>query len=209
MIIIDDIEQQSPEWFALHAGVPGASSFSKIVDTKGISSDSQEGYLRELVAEKFTGTREKGYSSFAMQQGNIRESEARTYFELITGKSIRQVGFVFKNEDRRVGCSPDGLFGDNGKPYGTSGIEIKCPEGKTQVEYLLKGKLPTKHFTQVQGSMWVCNAHVWTFMAYVPNMPELIIEIKRDYKFTSALDIEMELFLEQLDELYYKLKDKI
>ena len=34
MIIIDDIEQGKPEWFALKAGVPSTSSFDKIVTTE-------------------------------------------------------------------------------------------------------------------------------------------------------------------------------
>ena len=200
MIIIDNISQQSPEWYRLHAGVPGASSFSRIVTTKGEPSKSQQDYIYELASEKMTGTREQGYMSFAMEQGIIREEEARVFYELITGESISQVGFVFKDKERRVGCSPDGLLGlQNPITKNPSGLEIKCPLGKTHVKYLLSGKLPTDYFIQVQGSMWVSGFNKWVFMSYYPGMPPFILEVERDYKFTSALEVEMEAFLEELE----------
>lgn len=199
MIIVDDISQQSPEWNALHAGVPGASSFSRIVTTKGEPSKSQEDYIYELACEKITGTREQGYTSFAMEQGIVREDEARKLYEFISDEPVRQVGFVFKDEKRACGCSPDGLLSG-------SGIEIKCPLGKTHVKYLLNRKLPTDYFVQVQGSMWVCGVNSWIFFSYFPGLEPFILEVQRDYKFTSALEVEMESFLQQLETVYRKLK---
>ena len=42
MLVMDEIEQLSPKWFQEHAGIPGASSFDKIVTTKGEQSKQRK-----------------------------------------------------------------------------------------------------------------------------------------------------------------------
>jgi len=209
MIIIDDIVQQSPEWYSLRAGVPSASNFKKIITTKGEPSKSQKDYIYELVGERIIGTKEETYQSFDMLKGVEREAEARLFYELVSGESVRQVAFVFKDEKRNVGCSPDSFIAGNvelvmNRPV--CGLEIMCPKLKTHTRHLIDKELPYEKFQQVQGSMWVCGFHTWMFLSYYPGMPPFILEVQRDYKFTSALEVEMESFLQELDEVYNKLK---
>jgi len=201
-MIIETCEQGSIEWYQLKAGVPGASSFDRIITTQGELSKQRTDYLYELAGEKILGSTEEGYLSFSMQKGLDREAEARSLFEFITGTEVKQVGFVFKNERREVGCSPDGM------PENT-GIEIKCPMLKTHTKYLIEDKLPTDYFTQVQGSMWVCDYNIWYFMSYYPGMPHLILEIKRDDAFIGKLEIEMAKFIRDLKKIHQELLDKI
>jgi len=202
MIIIDDIEQGSPEWFALKAGVPGASSFNKIVTTKGEPSKQSTDYAYQLAGERLIGKQEESYSSFAMTQGLEREAEARQLYELMTGETVKQVGFVFKSERKDVGCSPDGLMEKKG-------CEIKCPMLKTQVKYLLDGTLPTDYFTQVQGSMWVCGFNEWEFFTYYPGMPPLLITVKRDEQFIAKLEKAMIDFIHELNKIYTELLRRV
>ncbi len=218
MIIIDDIDQLSPEWYRLHAGVPGASSFSKIITPKGDTSKSQEDYILELIGERMTGTREDGYMSWDMQKGIEREDEARRTYEFVTGNMAKQVGFVFKDEERNVGCSPDALIigetVDDIYPDVTykeecqTGLEIKCPKMKSHVRTMVDRKVPDDKYIQIQSCMWVCGFHSWEFMSYYPGLEPVIITVKRDYKFTSALEVEMMAFLDELDEVYNKLKKR-
>ena len=201
-MIICECAQRSDEWFRLKAGVVGASSLSKIITTKGEPSKQRTDYMYELAGEKIIGRCEETYTSFAMEQGIAKEDEARSLYELITGIEVQRVGFIFRDESRSCGCSPDGLFNP-------SGIEIKCPMLKTHVKYLLDSKLPTDYFAQVHGSMWVCGAESWTFMSYVPAMPPLILTIDRDYKFTRALDQVMADFVGKLNEVHKKLLERV
>ena len=135
-----------------------------------------------------------------MEAGNDREEEARLCFEMLNG-SVQQVGFVFKDENKDVGCSPDGLTADGG-------LEIKCPLLKTHTKYLFENKLPTDYFVQVQGSMWVCNRHTWSFCSYYPGVEPLIITVERDNDFLEKLEQEVGNFNIKLEELYQKLKEK-
>lgn len=202
MIIVDDIEQRSPEWYRIKAGIPSASEFSRIVQADGSPSKSRQEYLYELAGEKITGIQEETYQSFSMVQGIAREDEARDTYEFITGEPVRQVAFVFKDEKRNVGCSPDGLVEN-------SGLEIKCPMMKHHTKQLLKGGVPSDKHRQIQGSMWVCGFHTWQFMSYYPGMKPFILEVQRDYKFTSALEYEMERFIIELESIYQKLREDL
>jgi hypothetical protein len=187
MITIDDIIQGTPEWFAEHAGKPGASSLPKIITTKGEPSKQAPDHALQLAGEYLLGTMEHGYTSFAMQQGLDREEEARQLYSMLYDVEIQQVGMVYKDERRDRLCSPDGLM--NG-----TGLEIKCPMLKTHVKYLLAAKLPTKYFCQVQGSMYITGFETWKFMSYYPGLPPLIIEITRDEGFIEKLDKALDRF---------------
>ena len=201
MIIEDSFEQRSDLWFRAKAGVPGASSFDKIIAPSGVSSKSAKEYAYQLAGEKLLGRIEEGYVSFAMQQGIEREDEARQAYEIITGNEVRQVALVYKNESKNVACSPDGLLENKG-------LEIKCPILKTHVKYMLfSDALAKEYFCQVQGSMWVCGLSEWDLMSYYPGMPPVISTIERDDNFISKLESEMISFLRFLNEIHSKLAE--
>ena len=198
-MIIIDIPQMSEEWFQEKAGRPGASSFSKIVTTKGEPSKSAQDYLYQLAGEAIVGRCEEGYTNWAMEKGIEREAESRELFELIYGP-VRQVGFVYKDERKLFGCSPDGLIGN-------AGLELKNPLLKTHVKYLLDGKLPIEYFQQVQGSMYVTDFTHWYFMSYYPGIPPFILKVERDEKFIAKLAEELEKFIHELAVVIRKLKE--
>lgn len=195
MIALYDIAQGSEAWFAAKAGRPGASSFDKIITTKGEPSKTRTDYLFELAAEKIVGRSAETYTNPHMARGLEMEADGRALFELLTGLEIQQVGLVYRDESRRVLCSPDGLLPG-------AGFEQKNPMAKTQAKYLYSGKLPTEYFQQVQGSMWVCGFDSWWFLSAYPGMPPLLIEVKRDDKWIARLEVLMAEFLDELDQVY-------
>ena len=193
MIILEH-DQGTPEWLQDRIGVPTASQFSNIVTCKGERSKQRTKYLYRLAAEKITGTREESYQNAAMLRGIELEPEARKLFEMMTDETVSQVGLCV-SDDRKIGCSPDGLIGDNG------GIEIKCPSMAVHVEYLLGGKVPSYYFQQVQGSLYVTGREYWWFLSYYPGMKPLLIRSERDEKFLSILAKEIALFSEDLEKI--------
>ena len=198
-MIAVDVLQGSQEWIDLKLGVASASNFSKIITPfTGKPSTQVTAYRRQLISEKLTGQHCETYQSEWMKRGNIGETEARDVYAFITGNTVEQTGFVFLNEDRRVGCSPDGLI-DKG------GLEIKYPAPHTHVGYLLDDKLPTTYYAQVQGSMWVCGVHWWDFMSYCPGMRPFIIRVKWNESFISPLSRLMDEFLDKMDQEYAQL----
>ena len=199
MIIIDNIEQLSEQWFKLRAGNPGASSFDKIVTSKGAPSTQYKKYLYQLVGESILGDKIETYTNAAMQRGTELEPEARELFEMINDIEVKQVGLCFPNEERKYHASLDGLLDD-------SGLEIKCPLIQTHIGYLLGNKLPTEYIQQVQGSMLVTGFNSYWFMSYYPGIKPFIIKVERDEKFIEKLRVALDDFCMELVMLVKKLK---
>ena len=194
MIKLSDIQQNTPQWYASRAGIPTASCFEKIIGKSGKESTQAEGYINKLIGEKMLGTSDTGgYQNAAMQRGHELEPEAREHFQQVTGYEVEQVGLCL-TDDGAASCSPDGLLA--GKK---EGLEIKCPEIQTHVGYLRAGKLPTKYFGQVHGSMWVCGYERWWFMSYYPSLPELLIRVERDDTWCMKLAAALHRFNAELD----------
>ena len=199
MPIILECAQRSDEWFSAICGNVGASSIDKIITTKGEPSKSRTDYMMTLAAERITGKGEVGFTSIAMLNGIEREAEARTLFEMARGVEIRQVGLVYKDENKLCHCSPDGLIGDN------SGFEVKNPMSKTHVKYLLDGKLPSAYFCQVQFSLYVTERSSWWFCSHYPGIKPFMVEVYRDEKWISKMEIELTLFNDQLEDMVRQL----
>jgi len=199
--IINTIVQGFPEWFQLKAGIPSAGSFSKIITSRGEPSKQATDYLYQLAAEKITGEHEQGYSNSFMDAMLERESESKAYYELVTGETVEQVGFIF-NDDRSCGCSPDGLIN---RSYG---LEMKNVLPKTQVKYLLEDRVPTDYVPQVQGGIFVTKFEKWAFMSYCPGLPHLIIDCEPDPRFQTALKELLEKFCFDLARIVKKLKER-
>jgi len=189
-----DMPQGSPEWFATRAGNIGASSFDKILTTKGVPSKSAKKLMYTLAIESITGVKESSYQSAAMERGMELEAEARRYYEMIYDVDIQQVGLCYPDDHQNYHCSPDGLM-----PELERGIEIKCPVASTHADYLIRGKLPTDYIQQVQGSMLVTGYKEWVFMSYYPGgVKPLILTIERDEEYIEKLRRELDKFVGNL-----------
>jgi len=194
---IINCDQGTEEWFAARCGIPSSSNFDKIVTTKGEPSKQAEKYGYKLAGEAIAGKAEETYKNSAMERGTILEDEARQLYQIVNDVEVEQVGFC-KLEG--FGCSPDGLVGDKGM------LEIKCPMMATHVEYLLKGKMPTTYFQQVQGQLLVMGREWCDFMSYYPGIKPFAIRVERDEKFLALLKLELKLFCLNLEETINKIR---
>ena len=184
MIILTD-EQGSPEWLASRLGRPSASMFGKLVTGSGKPSGSAESYINEMIAERLTGRSKPFFTNEHMERGNFLEPEARQAYEFITDFEVVETGFIL-DDSQEFGCSPDGLVANDG------GLEIKCPSDSVHVSYLRAGKVPAKYYQQVQGCMMITGREWWDFMSYHPEMPHLLVRMKRNEKFIEAMAEQLE-----------------
>lgn len=195
-----DAPQGSDKWKELRLGIPTASEFSKILTTTGKESKQRTAYLQKLAGEMVTGRVENPFELSAFKRGKEMEPVSRLHFENVYGVDVEQVSFVFHDEHRRFGCSPDGLIGNH------AGFETKDANCFLQRDRLLKRTLPTEHFQQVQGSLWICERETWHYRSYCHGMRPLDIEVHRDEEWIKKLAIELTLFCNELDKLVYQLK---
>jgi len=200
-MILVNLEQGSDSWFAEKLGKPSASNVSKIITNDGKPSKQREGYLFELAGEILSGRSENGYKNSTMEQGNIREDESRAYLELTQGIELQRTGVIYKDEQKRFLCSPDGI-----NEALSFGAELKNPLSKTQVKYLLDGTLPSEYFGQVQMSLYVTGFDYWWFLSYVPLMKPLLLKVKPDEAYQKVLHKELNAFCDELNSIVKKLK---
>jgi putative phage-type endonuclease len=191
------VEQGSPEWFEARRGIPSASNFSCIITSTGTPSKSSLKYLYKLAGERVSGIIEEGYKNYNMERGTEMEAEAREAYEMITGNTVEEVGFCFKEG---YGASPDGLVDEDGL------LEIKCPTAAVHVGYVLAGVLPTDYFHQTQGQLLATGRKWVDFFSYYPGIKPLLVRVKRDEPFLKALEKELKIFCKKLDEVVTILK---
>lgn len=197
-MIVVECCQGTPEWHQARLGIPTASCFDKILTPTGKPSAQAEAYAHTLLAEILTGEAQGWGGNGWTDRGKELEGEAREYYEFATGQPVEQVGFCLR-DDRRVGCSPDGLVGDSGL------IEIKCPAPHTHVKYLLDGKAPTDYLAQIQGELYVTGREWCDFLSYHPEMPKLLVRVERNPAYQRLLEEELGKFMEALTKKAGKL----
>jgi putative phage-type endonuclease len=192
--------QRSPEWFAARVGKVTASRISDVLAEladKKKEATGRRNYRRELALEMFTGlSQESGYTSFAMQQGMIKEETARNTYAFDKNLPIEEIGFVPHPTIERAGASPDGLVGSDGV------LELKCPEASAMWEMLTKHPLDKKYRDQV---MWqlACTGRQWgDVVFYRDGCPLEIIHIERDETYIKLLESAVRAFLAEVDADY-------
>jgi putative phage-type endonuclease len=185
-------EQRSEEWYKLRTGVVTASAAHKF-----LVNSTRAGYFHHILAEYLTGVSAPIPVNDAMQWGIDYEDEAREWYEKETGRDVEEVGFVFKDNTRRAGCSPDGLVGEHGL------IEIKCPTSKVHIQQMLLGpKLEYKR--QMQFQMWVTGRAWCDFVTYDPRFPDKvkghIKRMPRDEKMIRAIEESVYDIIQRMDK---------
>lgn len=203
-MLIEYFKQGSEEWHLARLGIPTASQFSKVIAPSGKPSSQQDEFLDELVAQWRSQKVDEGFKSKAMQDGNDREPEARRRFAFDFNVPVKEVGIVYRDENKLVSCSPDGLYTANDVlsdlNMWTGGLEIKNPIEKTFIGYIRKNSIPDIYKPQIYGSMWVSGLDKWTFMANHPGYRPLYIEAPADPAFMKAFDVIMNSFINRLLE---------
>lgn len=202
MPIIIDCVQNDETWDACRLGIPTASNFGKILTSTGKVSDTRIKYMIQLACESVSGRKEDSYQSYRMKKGSEMEAESRRVYTMNhEDLEVYQVGFVYKDEQRTIGASPDALVDPSG------GFETKDAEFATQYDRLMNGKMVTSHIPQVQGGMYVCEREWWDFQSYCSGLPELCIRNYRDEKYISRLEEELEKFCYELVGMIKRLKE--
>lgn len=158
--LVHMMEQRSPEWYKVRAlKMTGSNAQAISANGKGL-----ETYIKALILEHIAQVQERELDKYTgpdMLRGIELEDVARVAYEFDQGVEVQEIGFFEKSD--HVGCSPDGLVGEDGV------LEIKAKNDAKHLDLLLTEKVDT-------GEEWQCkfNALVmgrsWTdFVSYNPN----------------------------------------
>jgi putative phage-type endonuclease len=202
------IEQGSLEWKMLRAGKVTASRVADVLSKiKSGESAGRKNYKMDLVAERLTNQPAESFTNSAMQWGTEQEPFARIAYETKMNLFVEQIPFMDHPKIEWFGCSPDGLVAEDGL------IEIKCPNTTTHLEYIDGCKPPAKYIPQMQTQM-ACTGRKWCdFVSFDPRLPEnlqlFVVRLDRDDVYIKEMEVEVQKFLQEVDELFTKLKERM
>lgn len=193
--------QYSPDWWSARRGLPSASNFDRIVTSTGKPSSQQDGYIHELIGDIYcldpNAMTERPMNA-AMRHGVTCEPRARDWYAMETGQEAQQVGGV-QDDEGRYWSSPDFIAGE--------GLgEIKCPQPKTHVAYLLAGPvLPAEYRAQCHAALFISGRPWLDFISYVDFMPPLRVRVTPD-DFTTQLRVQAEVFYAKFQTALARIK---
>lgn len=145
-------------------------------------SSVQQTYLFRTLAGRSCNIIVDDYESASMQRGNEAEPHALAEANKELGLNFVICGMIEDSELASFKMSPDAVLWDRGVLVG--GLEIKCPEYKTHVEYCLKNEIPKDYLMQMLTPM-IMNDSVksWWFCSYDDRnkvQPIFLKELRRE-----------------------------
>jgi YqaJ-like recombinase protein len=202
-VTVFNVEQRSPEWFALRAGKLTSTCAADMLATlkSGGEAAGRRNLRVRLALERMAGrSLERDFTSRAMQDGADREADAYAAYEALTGQLLSRTGFVALNE-YQAGCSLDGHAGDF-----EGLIEIKAPIHATHWEYLRTGTVPGDYLKQVQHAMWITGAKWCDWLSYHPDFPPALqvklVRVARDESAIADYERKALAFLAEVQREY-------
>ena len=179
----DEVIQGSDEWHSLRCGLLTASEMKLIITPtlKIASNDKERAHMYELLAQRVTGYVEPSYVNDDMLRGQTDEVYARMEYSKSYAE-VTDAGFVTNDKfGFKIGCSPDGLVGDDGM------IECKSRRQKYQIETILSGEMPDDYLIQVQTSLLVTERSWCDFISYCGGLPMFTLRIFPDAEVQQAI----------------------
>lgn len=231
--IFDDIEQGSPEWFAIRAGLPTASEFATVMSEGRADGTMPNAMIDAMVKSGCTAAQLAAAVKASKSRNSNPAAMRARYMRQLAGEVIqgepapdgynnafmdrgkaleddarRHYAFMHDVEPRRVGFIRNGPKGCSPDSLiGTNGgLEIKIAIPAVQIERLQSGKLPSEHIAQVQGNIWVTEREWWDFKSYCPRMPDLTIRAHRNDTYIAKLEKAVDAFNEELAELVERIR---
>jgi len=203
--------QGSPEWLQERCGRITAS---RIVDVmavlkRGGESAARENYRMELLAERLIGRSASHFVTPEMQWGIDNELLARGAYEIYMEAdeftrapehrkpvSVDACGFFVHPAMEYAGASPDALVrsGD-----GDGLLEIKCPQTKTHLRWMLAGVVPPEHEPQMLFEM-ACAERKWCdFVSFDPRLAASLQLFTKRLKWDADRIADIELAVAAMD----------
>lgn len=213
--------QGSPEW--LHERC-GRITASRIVDVlavlkRGGESAARESYRMELLAERLTGRSAEHFVTREMEWGVQNELLARGAYEIWLEQdegtrapqyrkivSVDTCGFFIHPAMEFAGASPDALVSSGD---GDGLLEIKCPQTKTHLRWMLAGVVPPEHEPQMLFEM-ACSGRQWCdFASFDPRLPARLqlftVRLPRDDDRIAEIELAVAAMNAEIDAILNRL----
>lgn len=182
-----DLVQGSEEWHAARCGLLTASEIKLILTPTLKIADNVKtrAHLWEIAAQRISRYVEPSYVGDDMLRGWDDEILARDLYSK-RFSPVEECGFVTNDKwGFTLGCSPDGLVGDDGM------IECKSRRQKFQVQTLVEhyenGAIPDDYSLQVQAGLLVTGRKWCDLISYSGGLPMVTMRVERHAETQDAI----------------------
>jgi hypothetical protein len=134
---------------------------------KGGVSKTRQRLIAEIAEERISGVSEKStILTPDMQHGIDQEANAISCYEATTLQRVTPVGYISHRSLAWIGCSPDGLVGEEGL------VEVKCMAPHNHLEVLRTREAPRSVMAQLRHNLWTTERKWIDYVAFRPSLPE-------------------------------------
>jgi predicted phage-related endonuclease len=182
-----DLIQGSEEWHQMRCGLLTASEIKLILTpTLKIAANVKErAHLWELAAQRISQYVEPTYIGDDMLRGQHDEIVARELYHQNIAPVV-ECGFITNDKwGFTLGCSPDGLVGDDGL------IEVKSRRQKFQIQTIVEhyesGAIPEDYVLQVQAELLVTGRKWCDLISFSGGLPMATMRVFPDPKIHDAI----------------------
>jgi exodeoxyribonuclease (lambda-induced) len=180
--IRNEFQQDSLEWHKCRSGKLTGSDFHTLLGSgetakKLIAKKAMQRVLTDNQLLQHLSNEENYFKGYDIQRGKDLEAVARIEFEKAYDYSVEEVGFVdiaSSNWAGFVGCSPDGLVGEDAI------LEIKCPREEKYFLTSITEDIDKEYYTQIQFNMLICKRQKCYFVIYNEIFGLNVLVINRD-----------------------------
>jgi hypothetical protein len=160
-----DVEQNTEEWFKLRCGKLTSSKLPTIMANYGKPfGEPAKRYAKQLAVESITGNPTRsGYKNDHMIRGHEEEPIAKMAYESEMFLDVSNGGFFCSDF---IGCSPDGLVGEDGL------VEIKSAEANIHYDRVSKGSFDSSYKWQLLGNVKFTERDWIDFISYCSDFPD-------------------------------------
>jgi len=180
-----EVIQYTPEWDALKCGVLSASKICDILTPAKLEladNKTSKELVNTIACQRITGYLEPTFQSYDMLRGLKEETLARKVYS-DSYAPVQECGFVTNDKwGFKLGCSPDGLVGDDG------GWECKSKLQKLQFAIIRAGKMPDEFRLQLQATMMITERPWWDFSSYSGGLNMFTVRIAPDPAVQRAIE---------------------
>lgn len=181
---IHDVKQGSEEWLRLRTQFFTGSALGEWLLDGDRTKTSRKAWQNAIWNKlgELSQDDEPSFPNWAMKRGTELEPTAREAYEIHTGFTVTEVGFISHDCDG-FGVSPDGLIYQqltHPEWIAVHGLELKCPVARTMLKWLDAETLPDEHKLQVHASLAASGLDRWDFFAWHPELVPLHIIVECD-----------------------------
>lgn len=203
-MLIHNVEQNTPEWFAAKAGKPSGSNAKKLITSTGAPSKSMKEYAVELANDLYAGKPiDHWEGNKHTERGHEFEPEAADYYSFLKDVELQIVGFC-TDDDERYGFSPDRFINENGI------LEIKCLSAKCHTQALMyinkNNRVQTVYVQQAQMMLFTSGREYCDSLFYHPDLPSVIVRQLPDSEIFIGLETQIDLVIKERDEIVKMLR---